>query len=86
MSQATLFDISECAAEPWVIPVNIRRVEKSDWMRDNAGDLEELLVSERPNFSFLIGDIENQFKSGKISLTSIREWVDKKYEEAMNRV
>lgn len=86
MSQATLFDISEYISEPWVISANLRRVEKSDWMHENADELEESFVSERPNFSFLIGDIKNQLKGGEISLTSIREWVDKKYEEAMKHV
>lgn len=86
-AQGTLFDISECQAEPWTIPPNLKRIGMLEWTRQNAERLADEFVVEKPNFSFLVGELyEDYLRNGIYPIESIRLWVEKKYHEAMQHV
>lgn len=84
--QLTLFDISECTAEPWEIPATLRRVEMIVWLRESAYELAHIFCNERPKFSFLDNDLVHDFRHGKFPNEFVRKWVEKKYQEAMKHV
>lgn len=85
--QTKLFEPNEFEAEPWQVPANLKRISMLDWTRQNAERLADEFVKEMPNFSFLVGELyEDYLRNGTYPIESIRLWVEKKHQEAMQHV
>lgn len=85
-TQTKLFEPAEFQAEPWEIPASLKCVSMKDWVRENAVELANNFCKERPRFSFLDNDLIHNLRHGKFPAPFVREWVDKKYQEAMQHV
>ncbi len=86
MTQAKLFEPASFPSEPWEIPANVKRVSMKDWVRENAVEIANAFCKERPNYSFLDNDLVREFRLGIFPINAIREWAEKKYQEAIQRV
>ena len=90
--QPTLFDISECTAEPWKIPADLKRIEFIPWVKQNARELARgwfiEVCNESPEIADEDGDLQWDFEQGKTKFVGddynlIEKWLLKKYGDAL---
>lgn len=90
--QNTLFDISECTAETWQIPDNLKRIDFIPWVKKNALKLARgwyiEVCNESPDTADYDGDLQWDFELGRTRFDGddynlIEKWLLKKYGGAL---